>query len=763
MPYSYYNYTASVRGYTLVKVTNPANTASWQSGETINLLTADGTPRTFWGQSQYIIYDNQPNATQISDLPPSPSQSYSRNHPTVGNAAWSTNTESPGYSPGIAFGNYPSNGADSSALWGTQRDRMIASDEFIIPDYNLTGVLTPGTLIYNNNYVTVAGRAIDLTGSWTQVANTSLSGTANGNAFAQIITIDKNRSIFYSFAGESSPGIYDDYIFWCSGTQTAGIMDLSPWYRQDADKNSWLGDQSRASTAFPSAGGAALTIPVLQGIAYGRAAVDTNTTTMFYGGGIKPVYVGSTSSIYGTREIYGWNYDPTTGLLTGSAFLAGLMPMGRYKHEMFVANGFLYLVGGATSSYDLSVLGSALTHSFHYHIDRAYINHDGRLNNWASCLYEMPMGPTLENTGSGLVDGTAFIHPDNPVPGENSFIYVLGGVKGWSSGTSFFSRSSGQMWSAKLSYVPGAAVLNNPNRLGVAGEIWMGPAQGEYLTTGVQLGPNDIKPALPMMENIYQQNMVSTLPVDKQVLDAESRVIGYRPGLRGTEMSGEWKIRMATTPGDFDATGGPNATWSHLTSSQVYLRQVRLEFLVDSTQGYGDIQMFNPARERLYKKSSVGLRNGKRLVDIISGSAWWDSGVSYIYTYVQDEYGRTVGLTTNATASDDYAVFTQITGALAVHLTGTPSWFLNPPPGEGVAGLPYIPLSSASFGEASNPVVYNPADTSDMINATVGQQLPTPADNTLTAYLARIKAIQKTQDVFEQQLYNTGTEPYFGP
>jgi hypothetical protein len=44
-----------------------------------------------------------------------------------------------------------------------------------------------------------------------------------------------------------------------------------------------------------------------------------------------------------------------------------------------------------------------------------------------------------------------------------------------------------------------------------------------------------------------------------------------------------------------------------------------------------------------------------------------------------------------------------------------------------------------------------------MINATVGQQLSTPSENTLPAYLSRIKALQKTQDLFEQELARQDT------
>lgn len=764
MPYDYYNYTANVRGYMLVKVSSPANTASWVDGETVNIGAPDGTPVTFRISSSRVT-DTQPTGTVTSDIAPFSSVSSPRQHPSVGNAEWTTNSESVGYSPGIAFGSYASGDGSSLVLTGTQRDKIPSTDQFIVFDSNYTSSLTPGTIIYNT-YHSFPSTATNFTASWQEISNTALSGIAVGNSFAQVIDDSNTKTIVYAFGGQNSAiaGDNNNYIFFFSATTNpsdASIMWMSPWFRQDQNKNYWLGDDSNSASAVPSPGGASITIPIAPGVSDGAATYDSTTHTIYFSGGSRKLYVGAaaSASIWGYDQVYGWRVDGTTGLITGSAFLAGVMPMGRYKHEMFVANGFLYVVGGMTGTYPSTNM-SAVTSTFHNHVHRALILSDGQLTDWQECLYEMPVSLTSYGTGSGLVDGASFIYPDKSLDTSRRFIHLIGGLKQYISGTSYVSRSSAQVWNAELNFIRGASKLPNENKLGVD-PSWQGPAQGERATVGAQLGPSDIRPVLPMLDNVYQQLMISTLPSGSATLpDNRSPLVGYRPGLKGTEIFGTWRLVMAGAPGNFNPNGdSTTADWTAVTQSQVYLRQVRLEFLVDTTDGYSDLQFFNPARERLYKRSSSGLRGGRKLVSIVSGSAWWDSGVSYIYTHTQPEYGRTVGITSNS-SSDDFAVFTQITGALATYLTGTPSWFLDPPAGEGMPGLPYIPMSSATFGESAQPLGIT-GTAGDMAAATVDQQLPIPADDTLPAYLSRIKAIRKTQDLYDEELNRLASGSYF--
>jgi hypothetical protein len=752
MAYYTTNYFANVKGYTKVKLAYAAETSSWADGEIVRIGSPNGTPFTF-RVSSTLYTDDQPTQTMVSDIAPTTSGAFPRSHPKVGKGAYTNNSQG-----GDAFGSYVV--GDSPSIVGQNRDTIPAAGEFYILDSNLTGILTPGSKIYNTNNPG-GGEAVNLTKSWREIPNTAITGTGVGHAFVSVTSSNEEKILIYAFGGEETIGNYDNYIFVCTAsTDATGLqLDISPWYRQDDNKNLWPG--SNSAVAFPNPGSSPLIIPSVVGVSDGAAAVDTATNTIYFGGGKRQQFISSTDIIYGSTNIYGWSYDPVTGLLTGSAFNAGVMPMGRMGHEMFVANGFLYCIGGLTASYPNGFV-SQVTESYHTHIDRALIRNDGMLTDWATCAYEIPAGVNVIGTGTGIVEGAAFIYPNDATSEEKRYVHLVCGLKQYYNGSAYVTRSSAQGWHAQLNYTGSAALLPNQNKIGVD-ETWMGPSAGEQLTVGAQLGPPDIKPVLPLLEDIYQQLVDSTTPA--RALPEGKTLVGYRPGLRGTEIFGLWQFRIATSPGAFnpngflpDGTNNGTAGWGALTSSQVYIRQLRIEFLVDATSGYSDMQYFNPARERLYKKSGQGFRNGKKLVDIISGSQWWDAGVSYIYAYQPQQYGRSVGITTNS-SSGDYAVYTQLTGALATHLTGTPDWFLNPPNGEGVSGLPYIPISSAAYGEASQPFTY--VSASDMFAATVDQQLPNPSDNTLPAYLSRIRALRTTQQLFEDQLRNSNSGSYF--
>lgn len=764
MAYYYYNYYANVGGYTLVSINFPAETSSWSDGETFNIGSPAGTPGVF-RLSSTLFSDNQPATTMISDIAPTTSGAFPRTHPTLGAGVWTGDTQH-----GRAFGLYGV--ADSPALSGQNRDKVPVNKQFLVLNSNLTSSLTVGTKIYNVNHLLSSGEAINLTSSWRIIPKTTITGSGIGNAFCSVTSSDGSKLIVYGFGGDvsysSNPlGLTQNYVFVCTAsTSNAGLkLNISPWYHMDENKSLWPGTDTsvgfNGSTGATQAGISPMTIPISVGIRDGAACVDKASTTVYFGGGSRPLYVGSDDYIFGWNKIFGWHYDQTSGMLSGSPFLAGEMPMGRSAHEMFVANGFLYCAGGYTGSYNADTWGSSaanVTCSTHNHIDRAIINFDGMLTNWAMCKYEMPAGYDVSGSGAGSVDGATFIFPDNAVSTDKRFVYLVAGLKAWDNNGEPRWGASSQVYTAELDFTGSAAYLPNKNKIGVD-PSWMGPSAGETLTVGPSMGPNDIRPVLPLLDDIYQQLVVPTSP-DSQLPESSKQLVGFRPGLRGTEIFGDWKLRFSNNPGIFNPNGtADTVSYSSLTSSQYHVRQVRIEFLVDATAGTSDIQYFNPARERLYKRSSRGFKNGKKLVDIISGSYWWDAGVSYIYAYQQSEYGRTVGLTVDGSGSD-YAVWTQLTGALAAHLTGTPSWFLNPPPGEGVSGLPYIPLSSATFGEASVPL-QNTGTAAGMIAATVDQQLPVPADNTLPAYLSRIRAIRTTQQRFEEELINSVTGSYF--
>jgi hypothetical protein len=228
-------------------------------------------------------------------------------------------------------------------------------------------------------------------------------------------------------------------------------------------------------------------------------------------------------------------------------------------------------------------------------------------------------------------------------------------------------------------------------------------ADNEFPTYGMQIGPPDIKPVYPLLENIVVEKIVDvTARTDadhiwinngKPLLKTFDRIpgrkyFGSRPGLRGTEINGTWNLLIST--GGLD-TGSPNVNFGGRFGSGIWFRQVRLEFIVEQNE---DVSVVS--RSAKYKKSSTPAP--RRLLHIMSGSAGkWDLGINYTYVVPNpNEYGRTVGITDNTGSNiNDFAVFTRLTGTLADRLTGS---------GQGALysylrnefGTPYIPISSGS-------------------------------------------------------------------
>lgn len=208
----------------------------------------------------------------------------------------------------------------------------------------------------------------------------------------------------------------------------------------------------------------------------------------------------------------------------------------------------------------------------------------------------------------------------------------------------------------------------------------------EWPTTGSNYGTNTIQPLYPLMDAIIQTKRVTDefdpLPVTgTEAQFNPSRWIGMRPGLRGTEMSGTWKLLICSNS---------NAT--------AYFRQFRLEFTYESNA-------VRPNHTRVQSRLSPR-RAGRRYISSISGSdqisdipeaqVSWDAWVNE--TYVDDpmdaEIGRTFGirLNTGSFISTDYALLYRLTGTLADASGSAPGWLLNNP-----FGMPSIPESSASL------------------------------------------------------------------
>ena len=132
---------------------------------------------------------------------------------------------------------------------------------------------------------------------------------------------------------------------------------------------------------------------------------------------------------------------------------------------------------------------------------------------------------------------------------------------------------------------------------------------------------------------------------------------------------------------------------------------------------------------------------------MISGSCVWDVGVSAVQIMQEEEYGRTISITSNK-SSVSYAVQSFLTGNLANTLSSygyasDPDWFLN---GNGF-GTPYIPDSSMSLGNVS-PEQIDASASAEIWKQTVGQTTLIPNANTMTDFLNREGYSQTTEQLW---------------
>lgn len=265
----------------------------------------------------------------------------------------------------------------------------------------------------------------------------------------------------------------------------------------------------------------------------------------------------------------------------------------------------------------------------------------------------------------------------------------------------------------------------------------------EFPTTGSNLGPRDIQPVYPLLDDVYVEKIFDQplIGSNLQILpSSHKKIIGFRPGLRGTEIHGKWRLLIGVA-GDVsggNVVGNPRAG--------IWFRQVRIEFLIDQ----GQPAKFPYASKALrFRKNGVPAREGKRLVALISGSSAWDVGVNYVYSNVPVQHGRSVGIT-DSTGSADFSVFSQITGSLIDLLSGSGgltavrnSYLSNE------FGTPYIPISSGSSAIPSFDTfsVTDAAESRDIFSTTLNPKTLIPKDNTLRAHLTRAQVLKTTRDV----------------
>lgn len=286
---------------------------------------------------------------------------------------------------------------------------------------------------------------------------------------------------------------------------------------------------------------------------------------------------------------------------------------------------------------------------------------------------------------------TAINHNGAPHVGAGKTPTVHGNDTPWTSDTTIFPATE----SLQTAGSPPAGWLTAPG--GVA-------AINEWPTTGVNYGTNTIQPLYPLLESITQRKVVTgeffpTRITGSQIEFNPSQWVGSRPGLRGTEMSGTWKLLI------YDP---------YALGAGVYFRQARLEFTYEPNSR-------GPTEIRRSRKGQ-SYRSGQRLLGRISGSdmlgiyteseialgstlpsASWDSWINETYEDVSlsNEIGRTFGLQLNTGSFDrmQSALVYKLTGTLADVSGSAPGWLLN-----NRFGMPMIPESSATLAPYSEYV-----------------------------------------------------------
>ena len=237
-------------------------------------------------------------------------------------------------------------------------------------------------------------------------------------------------------------------------------------------------------------------------------------------------------------------------------------------------------------------------------------------------------------------------------------------------------------------------------------------AVNEWPTTGVNYGADCIRPLYPLLDPIYQRKRYGTDITRRG--EATGTVFntdewtGFRPGLRGTEVSGTWYLIVGDNRSVLDDVSSDAYT-------PTYFKQVRLEFVLSSDVQSKPHDVRRDSSRYKTKKSSdaeliVSLSGSDSLWDSIGG---WDAYNSDTYLLQNDnsspwEIGRTIGiieLTGNLSTTQDFALAYRLAGTIADISGSNPGWLLN-----NRFGMPVITVASASLAEpdSSDIVSINP-------------------------------------------------------
>ncbi len=214
-------------------------------------------------------------------------------------------------------------------------------------------------------------------------------------------------------------------------------------------------------------------------------------------------------------------------------------------------------------------------------------------------------------------------------------------------------------------------------------------AVNEWPTTGSNLGATHVKPLYPLLDPIEVTIPPGNYPtVFFGQKASPDKFVGTRPGLRGTEISGTWKLTF-WTGNDDDGTSD--------IQMPCYFRQARLEITYESHQPVGRIRADSSTGAHTPGRRKIWQTSGSILSSFISSS----NDIHVIDTE-RSSISRTFGviMNTGSINLNGGALSYRLTGTLADYSGSAPGWLLN-----NEFGMPRIPLSSASLVPLSDESV----------------------------------------------------------
>lgn len=243
-------------------------------------------------------------------------------------------------------------------------------------------------------------------------------------------------------------------------------------------------------------------------------------------------------------------------------------------------------------------------------------------------------------------------------------------------------------------------------------------ATGEFETTGSNWGPDTIRPLYSLLD-----------PVEEEILEGES-LVGVRPGLRGTEVHGEWNLLLKPS-----FIGSPVA---------YYFRQWRLEVTFEVDKKDSIRRFYNSGKDVERKPIS-------ELSTSYYGEAFRSRTKTKVYRAGNKNPGKTHGITASTSSYPNFAVFSRLTGSLADLYGENPHWFI-----QNEFKLPSVPISSGSGENASFNIRTDVENNKKHVSEVFNPKQPVSKAITLKSVLSKYQVTKKTRDTI-QSLIKSGS------